>query len=222
MRLLENWSKSMILCHRGLWKHQNEQNSALSFKLAAKSGFGIELDIRDYQGQLVVSHDVPNGQNQTVESVLEDLAKLNFQGCLALNVKSDGLVDLVKELEHLSDIQHFFFDMSIPETRHYISAGLPSALRLSELESLEAVNMLQDKEATYWLDSFFEDWWLALDWDEAFSEGATVFVVSPELHRRNPKDVWMKVAKWIDEGRDVGICTDFPEDFLELQVSREW
>ena len=99
---------------------------------------------------------------------------------------------------------------------------MPRAIRLSELESLEAANLIQDKETIYWLDSFSKDWWLDLDWDEAFNEDATVFVVSPELHCRDPKAAWIKVAKWIDEGRKVGICTDFPDDFLELEGSRQW
>ena len=48
-----------IIAHRGLWSEDvNFQNTKLAFQNALKNGFGIETDIRDSNGELVISHDV--------------------------------------------------------------------------------------------------------------------------------------------------------------------
>ena len=48
-----------ILAHRGVWGSKEEQNSRSAIKHALAGGFGIETDIRDHDGQVVLSHDVP-------------------------------------------------------------------------------------------------------------------------------------------------------------------
>lgn len=207
----------MILSHRGVWSSKVSQNSVTSFKEASKAGFGIELDVRDFMGELVVSHDVPVGKPPSFRHVLEELKCVNFSGHLAINVKSDGLISLLADLELLSEFKHFFFDMTIPELRHYKSADMKFAVRVSELEDISVSRRLLGADPIFWLDSFYSDWWLDLDWDQMFDVGETVFVVSPELHGRKPQVVWGKVVSWILEGRNVGICTDFPEKFLEHQ-----
>ena len=220
MGISEAWSRSLILCHRGLWAPKIAQNSTSSFTAAARNGFGIELDIRDFMGELVVSHDVPIGKPLFLKDVLEELLALNFNGHLALNVKSDGLVSLLRELEQLSEIRHFFFDMSVPEIRHYKSAEMQYAVRVSEIEEVSGARRTLGEKAIFWLDSFSNDWWIDLNWDEVFHNDETVFVVSPELHGRKPQDVWVKVAGWIHEGRNVGICTDYPAEFLDHKDER--
>ena len=51
-----------ILSHRGLWKSKNEQNTKQSFEISLEKNFGIETDVRDYNGELVISHDMPEGR----------------------------------------------------------------------------------------------------------------------------------------------------------------
>lgn len=205
----------MVLCHRGIWSSVLEQNSQNSFKLAALQGMGIELDIRDYRAELVVSHNVPLGNEPKLAEVLAELVELNYQGYLALNVKSDGLLDLIQKDKNLNQIQHFFFDMAAPEAVQYRSRGLACATRLSEVEETRESPRVEAEPGIYWLDSFFGDWWLNMEWDDFFPRGAKVFVVSPELHGRDHNPAWEKVLTWIQEGKDVGVCTDYPQEFLE-------
>ena len=47
----------IIISHRGIG-FRKEQNTLGAFAECFKSGFGIETDIRDYNGKLVVSHDI--------------------------------------------------------------------------------------------------------------------------------------------------------------------
>ena len=46
----------VILSHRGYWKDARK-NSVDAFKASFVREFGTETDIRDYNGELVISHD---------------------------------------------------------------------------------------------------------------------------------------------------------------------
>ena len=48
-----------ILAHRGVWGSKEEQNSRSAIRHALVGSFGIETDIRDHDGQVVLSHDIP-------------------------------------------------------------------------------------------------------------------------------------------------------------------
>ena len=60
-----------ILAHRGYWKKPEEKNSKTAFLRALEFGFGIETDLRDSGGQVVVSHDMPRGGEMTLEQFCE-------------------------------------------------------------------------------------------------------------------------------------------------------
>lgn len=49
----------MILAHRGLWREPAERNSLAALEAALAESFGVETDVRDLGGQLVISHDPP-------------------------------------------------------------------------------------------------------------------------------------------------------------------
>ena len=55
-----------IIAHRGFWKKPEKQNTLGAFYAAIKKGFGIETDVRDYKGKLVISHNVPNEKKQVL------------------------------------------------------------------------------------------------------------------------------------------------------------
>ena len=56
--------KLEILAHRGYWKLEKEKNTLYAFEKAFDKYFGIETDLRDAQGEIVISHDIPLG-NET-------------------------------------------------------------------------------------------------------------------------------------------------------------
>ena len=80
----------MIICLRGFWKDIIEQNTEKSFLRAFKNDFGIETDIRDSQGDIVISHDMPLGEEISVISLLELYILKKSKVPLILNIKSDG------------------------------------------------------------------------------------------------------------------------------------
>ena len=89
-----------ILCHRGLWVKHVDQNQLASFKKALENGFGVELDVRDINSDIVISHDPPLGEKALL---LEDFFQLynsypNSSLWIAINIKADGLIFPIKKL----------------------------------------------------------------------------------------------------------------------------
>jgi hypothetical protein len=202
--------KSKIYCHRGYWESGDQQNSLAAFAKAVANGFGIETDIRDYQGSIVISHGSASNSSLSIE----ELPKTGTP--IALNLKAEGLLGLNrKSLEALLTVKGtFVFDGSIPEMLRYRELGFSHALRMSEYE-----REIPWKPEFIWLDSFYSDWWIEIDLLREFSEKHFVIVVSPELHNRQYARVWDLVCEEMSRGNlNLGICTDYPNQFLDLFI----
>ena len=91
-----------IIAHRGYWIKPNEKNTAIAFERALRLNFGIETDIRDVQGKLVVSHDMPSGGEMDFSDFLDLCLLYSKARPLALNIKSDCLHD---ELRNILEIK---------------------------------------------------------------------------------------------------------------------
>ncbi len=200
-------SRSRIFCHRGLWSHREDQNTRNSFVRAAASGFSVETDLHAFEGRIVISHDLPmRDSGLTLREVL------SMNCTFALNLKSDGLSqEIGTHLDVLLENGSFVFDGSIPEMLNYRRKLIPLALRLSEFEG-----ELAWKCDTLWLDGFESDWWLKNPQFLLDMHGKTIVVVSPEIHRRDPINVWSFLAEnWKNRDVKFAICTDMPNEFLE-------
>ena len=125
-----------IICHRGLWIKKEEQNTLNSFERAFTLGFGVETDIRDSNGELIISHDIPSGNEIKVMQLLQAYKNSGKSSALALNIKSDGLAKLLKNLVRNENIENYFcFDMSLPDTLTYMD-NLNFFTRISEYEPI--------------------------------------------------------------------------------------
>jgi glycerophosphoryl diester phosphodiesterase len=205
--------RNRILAHRGFWTDQSgskvlEQNSKDAISRAFELGFGVEIDIRDFDGELVLAHDLATKQSQRISEIELD----SCHSTIALNVKSDGLIPLIRsfELGKIQKINHFFFDMSFPEQRKYFEAGLSVAIRTSEFENVEV------SDPHYiWLDSFIDDWYVE---DFRFFtnfQNSIICIVSPELHNRPFGPIWEQLIPYFIELPNILICTDFPMEFAK-------
>lgn len=196
-----------FIAHRGHWANSNEKNTLKSFSSAFEIGVGVETDIRDCNGELVVSHDPP----RTFDAIkLDDFLKLyctySSGGTLALNIKADGLQkDLLSSIRNYGVENYFVFDMSVPDTIGYAKLDMPYATRISEYES---ENTLSESSEWIWLDAFCGEWYsndLIQYW---LDKGKRVAIVSPELHSRQHLPLWQKLKLLPDLTR-VYLCTDF-------------
>jgi len=175
-----------IICHRGYWKSPAEKNTVEAFQRGFALGLGTETDIRDLNGELVVSHDPPAGATMTFKQLLEITPRSAF---LALNVKSDGIAaSATKDLERFDHQNYVFFDMSVPDMQPYLRKEMPTAMRLSEYEPW--VESLAVRVSTIWLDAFEGIWYSEANVEALLDKGYEVLVVSDELHGRDPHKQW--------------------------------
>lgn len=206
-----------IICHRGLWKNTQDQNSLVSFKKAFEMNLGIEIDVRDFNSDIVISHDPPETTKWTyLKDLFEMYNSINAKNLLiAINIKADGLSGQIKKLIKEYNIYNYFtFDMSNPEMFSYKNNGLHYFTRLSEYE-MDPI-MLNDA-AGVWLDAFEGEWY-----DEKYilsllSSVEEVCVVSAELHGRDYKRQWALLKK-LNNQNNIILCTDKPNEAKEYFV----
>ena len=200
----------IILSHRGLWKEPSEKNTPMAFERSFSLGFGTEPDIRDYKGELVISHDIANINCISAKEMFEIYNKYDNTLPLALNIKSDGLQVKLKELlKQFNITKYFVFDMSVPDGLQYINHQIRAFTRQSEYE-LEP--SFYSNACGIWLDEFNNNW---IDYDilnEHLQCQKNLCIVSPELHGRDYLTRW-EAYKLIEKKLrvDLMICTDFPE-----------
>jgi glycerophosphoryl diester phosphodiesterase len=198
-----------IIAHRGIWDDKQSQNTMIAFKRALDLGFGLEFDVRDSFGQIVISHDptIEPG-NLNFEDAVELFSK--YEAPMAINIKSDGLLPkILSTLGNADKTKHFVFDMSIPETLKYLNAGVPTFMRISEFEQNSP---LHEFSSGIWLDAFNSDWWV--NESQVFQDFKEICVVSPELHGRNVETGWSFLGK-LETAKDLILCTDHPMKAME-------
>jgi glycerophosphoryl diester phosphodiesterase len=201
---------AQIFAHRGLWSSSECKNSRAALTAALRRGFGLETDIRDHAGELVISHDLAGDDALPLRHLLEDYRSLGATGILALNIKADGLATKLRQLVESHEIsQYFVFDMSIPDMRHYDRLQVPYFSRRSEFES-EIIAF--DHCAGVWLDAFESDWYDADTILGLLTMNKRVAVVSPEVHGRDPRPVWELLRSIADPTKQLYCCTDHPLD----------
>lgn len=201
-----------ILAHRGVWGTLDERNTVKAIKRAFCNGWGIETDVRDYCGRLVISHDIASEQSPLLADVLSVYKEVGAGSFLAINIKADGIQKLlVEELEKNGVYNYAVFDMSIPEQVVYNKMNIPFFTRQSEIEMYP---VMYDNAAGVWMDEW-DKGWIAKDIiSEHLDKGKIVGVISPEIHGRNPEMLWEQMRK-INSDR-LFLCTDIPDKAAEV------
>lgn len=194
-----------VIAHRGLWKTPDEQNTFEAFEKAVEKGFGIELDVRDWEGILMIAHDpyIPKFGSL----LLKDIIGWIGNSMVAVNVKSCGLAPLFKELTPPKN--WFFFDMATPDMWEYRAAGLPYYVRYCPPEEPTVGGKLWNDAKGFYMDNI-ERSGLPL----ITLPSKKTLVVSPELHSRDylPQWGWWKRSKVTN----FSIITDRPEECREF------
>jgi hypothetical protein len=203
-----------ILSHRGWWDEPSDKNSKLAFLRALNAGFGLETDVRESLGELVVSHDPPRGDEISFELLLSLYCQIGGSATLALNIKADGLqAPLAEMLSRFRINNYFVFDMSSPELVRYHAAEIQYYTRISDLET-EPVGLTG--ATGLWVDGFGKDWEKFDDLTQFVRAGKKLAIVSPELHKRPHLEFWSKCKEWWNKLPDpernaVQLCTDLPD-----------
>lgn len=204
------WWMIEIIAHRGIWKSQQEQNSIAAIHAALAAGFGVELDVRDLDGELVVAHDLPRAGAPRFDALYNEVSAIDVSRSWAVNVKADGLQDLLAPYAEKLGRRAFVFDASVPELRKYQQRGFRTFTRFSDIEPDPHLYALA---AGIWVDCFARDTHPAEVFAPWLSEGKRLCFVSPELHGRQRSGLWVWLRDWskhLADKRSVALCTDFP------------
>lgn len=210
-----------ILAHRGCWDNQIYKNSYDALRIAMESGFGFESDVRDHNGKLVISHDIANDDCIEAEQIFSLLAESDNECCFAINIKSDGLKELLNHnLKKYKISNYFLFDMSIPQMMEFKEAGLRFFTRQSEVEIHPN---LYNEAAGVWIDGFWSTDWITKDLlDNHIKNDKDVCIVSPELHgMKDYKIFWKKLINSKIELDKIMLCTDYPKEAREFFYGTE-
>jgi glycerophosphoryl diester phosphodiesterase len=202
-----------IISHRGYWKRETEKNRPVAFERSFELGFGTETDLRDREGDIVISHDMADENAISLQNLLEIHQTNNASLPLALNIKADGLYQKLKEaLQEFSLQNYFVFDMSIPDTIGYINHKINFFSRQSEYEPQPA---FYEKCTGIWLDAFNGNWYNTTIINNHVKQGKKVAIVSPDLHKREVYTLWEELKKNnIHTTEEVILCTDKPEEAI--------
>lgn len=217
-----------VLSHRGYWKTPEEKNSVEAFVRSFSLGFGTETDVRDSQADgapsIVISHDIPRGGEISFAELLR-IAKQHGSPLLALNIKADGLHDMLAEVLLSEGYSNYFlFDASVPDLIQGVKRKMVSFTRLSEYE--REASLYDDPGVTgVWIDNFLPGRWYDVALIERIlADGKSATLVAPDLHGRHdeyePFLQWL-VSSGLNERDGLSVCTDFPERAQLILTGRD-
>ena len=114
--------------------------------------FGVEIDIRSFEDDLVLSHDPFKKGDK-----LKDYLKEYRHGTLILNIKESGIENNVLSIiqKHKNVKNYFLLDVEFPFIFSSSKNNFRNiARRFSEFESIDTVNKFKDLIDWVWIDTF--------------------------------------------------------------------
>ena len=181
---------------------------------ATPTEYGIEVDIRSDNGQLIIHHD-PFAKGED----FEEWIKHYQHGTLILNIKEEGLeAHLINLMKQYGITDYFFLDQSFPFLIKWSKLGeRRCAVRVSEFESIETALTLAGKIDWVWVDCFTHFSLGNQDAKRLQDVGFKLCLVSPELQGRPAETAIPELAKILTDRQIVAnaICTKKPELWKE-------
>lgn len=171
---------------------------------------GIEVDVRDYDGDLRLVHDPFQSSER-----LEDLLAAYRHALVIFNVKCDGLEGRIIELAAKYNIVNYFFlDLANPTLVNLVRRGVwQVAVRYSEFEPLEFALAFAGQVEWVWVDCFT---YLPLNREiyRRLHQHFKICLVSPEL-QKHPRDWIQSFRRQLHDMPIDAVCTDYCEEWLK-------
>ncbi len=169
---------------------------------------GVEIDIRDYDGELRCVHD-PFQSGERLQDLLA-----NYAHKLAIfNVKCDGLEGRIAQLAARHNIRDYFFlDSATPTLVQMVLRGeRRTAVRYSEYEAIEFALAFAGRVEWVWVDCFTR---LPLDRAsyEQLHKHFKICLVSPEL-QKHPRETIQQYRRQLSGMEIDAVCSDFCDDW---------
>lgn len=186
------------------------RRNTLADLAASPLQYGVEVDIRSRDGELIIHHDAfAEGE------LFEPWIAAYRHGTLILNVKEEGLEARLLALMAQHCIEDFFFlDQSFPFLIKWSGAGeRRCAVRVSEFESIESALTLAGRVDWVWVDCFTKFPLSGADAARLQAAGFKLCLVSPELQGR-PAELEISALAALLRDRAIvadAICTKRPD-----------
>jgi hypothetical protein len=192
------------ICHR--------VNTLDHLKEISNTDYGVEIDIRYHENNLVLHHD-PFNHNLNNPTLLQDfLANYHLQGPIILNVKTEGIEQECINLMNKFNIKNWFFlDLSMPYFVKYALLAEKKtilgfnkgnlAVRFSEYEPLEYALAFTGKSSWVWVDCFSKMPLNKENYSKLKESGFKICLVSPEL-----------------QGHDISLIDDFKKQLQDNNI----
>lgn len=207
-----------FIAHRGFWIDESEKNTQVAFERALGHGFGIETDVRDFNGALVISHDIADSEAMTYRQFVDIVNRYPAQD-IAMNIKADGLQSLLESYNFINKNYVYYFDMSVPDAIGFNKNNMIFFTRYSDVERQAC---LLEFASGVWLDNFSGPELDVSALDSFIAAGKKVTLVSPELHRFEFKNYWMTLKHYLQRKKEsnplISLCTDFPTKAKEFFI----
>ena len=189
---------TLFICHR-----INNSNDLKT----VKDTQGIELDLRDKEDKLILSHDpFRDGEN------FEDFLKKFNKKLIILNIKSERIEFKVLELLKKYNIEEYFFlDSTFPMIYQLNQINEQNiAIRFSEFESIESVEKVKHMVKWVWIDCFTYFPLTKEIYNKIKEYNLKICLVSPELQKHGIEKIqdYKKIIKENNFHIDA-ICTKY-------------
>ena len=178
--------------------------------------YGVEIDLRSHNGEIIVSHD-PFTANPIL---FDDWLKFYNHKILILNVKEEGIEQKVLEIVHLHKVENFFFlDQTFPLIVKTLKGGeTRTSIRISDYESLTTLERFERlslfKPNWVWIDSLTGNWEHLSYLADIKKMGYRVCLASPELHQRELDSELIQISEFIKMTPIDSVCTKYPEKWV--------
>lgn len=169
---------------------------------------GVEIDVRDYDGDLVLAHD-PLQAGEPLDRLLDEYR----HAMLIVNVKCDGLErEIAARLAARGIDDYFLLDCANPTLVGLVRSGMRRvAVRYSEFEPVELALAFAGLAEWVWVDCFDR---LPLDAGShaLLREHFKICVVSPEL-QGHPKEEIARYREALATLPVDAVCTDLCDEW---------
>lgn len=152
---------------------------------ALSKNYGVELDLRDdLNGRIYIQHN-PFEPGEDFEEYL----KYYHHGTMILNVKSERIEHKILELINKYNVKNYFFlDSTFPMIKLLSDLGERKiALRFSEFEGMETLEVMKGKVEWVWVDCFTKFPMNKMINKRIKELGYKICIVSPELQGQQEK-----------------------------------
>jgi hypothetical protein len=169
---------------------------------------GVEVDVRDHDGRLVLAHDPFTGGEP-----LDDFLAAYRHALIIFNVKADGLEGPILDLVRRHGVgDHVFLDVAAPTLVALADRGVRQcAVRYSEHEPIELALAFAGKVDWVWVDCFTR-----LPLDAAIvgrlRRHFKICLVSPELQRHGRSAI-ATYRRALDGMLPDAVCSDHCDDW---------